>query len=324
MSYVIKPSIEMQFTKAPLIAIAGPTGCGKTESAMRLARGYVGKEGKFCVIDTEEKRALYKRERYQPWDWMDFQPPFAPQNYIEALEAAKSYQAVILDSGSHEWFGDGGCHDIQAEDLERMSKGDARAMERLTAPAWKRAKTMHKKLVSYIIRYPVLLIICLRAEPKVKFVKVLKDGKERTEIVDAGYQPICEKQFMYEMLVGCMMYPDKAGVPEHVKKLEPDLEPIFPIDKQIDEQCGARLLQWSKARSRDICVTLASVQNAIAKMTDKPSRDAAKALCEQLTGEDQDAAILAYNARLAELKRGPVTPPTPNPHQEFIDDMGPV
>lgn len=244
MSYTIRPSVSVDFKKAPTLAIAGPTGSGKTESAMRLARGYVGKEGKFLVIDTEEKRALYKRARYQPWDWMDLQPPFTPQNYIGALEAGKSYDAVIVDSGSHEYNGPGGLQDMQLEDLERMSKGDPHKMERLTAPAWKRAKMEHKKLMSVVIRYPTLLIFCFRAEPKIKFVK---DEQGKTQIVDAGYQPICEKMTMYEMLVGCMVHADNPGVPNHIKRLEPDLEPVFGLG-QIDEHTGERLAAWASTR----------------------------------------------------------------------------
>src|SRR5678816_4329657 len=121
-NYSIRPSLDVEFKKAPSIAIAGPTGSGKTESAMSLARGYVGPKGKFLVIDTEEKRALYKRKRYQPWDWMDFQPPFSPDAYVKALAAGKGYDAVVLDSGSHEYTGPGGMQDMQLEDLERMSK----------------------------------------------------------------------------------------------------------------------------------------------------------------------------------------------------------
>ena len=62
--FQIKDSLEVQFSKAPVVAIAGPSGSGKTESAMRLMRGYCGKD-KFVVVDTEEKRALYKKARYQ-------------------------------------------------------------------------------------------------------------------------------------------------------------------------------------------------------------------------------------------------------------------
>lgn len=245
MTYTIRDSVDVQFTKAPAIAIAGPSGSGKTESAMRLARGYCGPGKKFCIIDTEEKRALYKKTRYQPWDWIDFQPPFTPENCREVLEVAKGYDAVIWDSGSSEFIGEGGLQDIADEALERMCKGDMSRAEKLIMPSWKDAKRRHKlKLMSFLTRYPTLLIICLRAEPKVKFVKV--DGKQT--IVDAGYQPLCEKLFMYEMLVACKMTSETAGIPEHVKQLEPDLEPVFLEGKQIDERTGERLAIWSQLR----------------------------------------------------------------------------
>ncbi len=250
MTYSIRDPLQVQFTKTPAIAIAGASGSGKTESAMRLARGYVGPTGKFLVIDTEEKRALYKRNRYQPWDWMDFQPPFAPENYAEVLDAGKEYQAVVLDSGSHEYFGEGGLQDIANDALEKMCKGDMSKAERLTAPSWKGAKMRHKSVfMSRITRFPALLIVCLRAEPKIKFVKVMNGGREQNTIVDAGYQPICEKLFMYEMLVGAMVMPDNPGVPVHIKKLEPDLEPVFIAGEQISEKTGERLAQWAKVRA---------------------------------------------------------------------------
>lgn len=242
MSYTIRPSADVEVKKAPTIALAGETGSGKTESALRIARGYVGPIGKFCIIDTEEKRALYKKARYQPWDWLDFQPPFSPENYRKVLDAAKGYQAVILDSGSHEWAGDGGCQDMQAEALERMSKGDAARAERLTALAWREAKLEHKKFMAQLIRYPVMLIVALRAEPKIKF---LKDAQGKTQIVDAGYQPICEKMFGYEMVIFAMMHADNPGVPVQLKKLEPELESVFTPSEQVDENTGKRLAAWA-------------------------------------------------------------------------------
>jgi hypothetical protein len=283
--FQIKDSISVQVAKAPAIAIAGPSGSGKTESAMRLARGYVGAGKKFVVIDTEEKRALYKKSRYQPWDWIDFQPPFTPECYVEVLKIAQDYPAVVLDSGSHEYSGPGGLQDIQMATLERMAKGNDARMEALTAPSWKEAKHRHKTIfMQYLIRYPTLLIVCLRAEPKVKFVKVMKDGRERTEIVDAGYVPICEKMFMYEMLVGCMMTADAAGVPQHVKRLEPDLEPVFLAGKQIDEGTGERLAAWA----RGTALVSNTIENAAL------TKEAVDKLVDSLDVENLDELEQAY------------------------------
>lgn len=303
MNFQIKDSLSVQFTKAPALAIAGPSGSGKTESAMRLARGYVGPKGKFVIVDTEEKRALYKKARYQPWDWVDFQPPFTPERYVEVLEAVKQYDAVIVDSGSHEYSGPGGLQDIQMETLERMSKGNVDRMDALTAPSWKDAKQRHKsKLMSYLIRYPKLLIVCLRAEPKVKFVK---DKSGKMQIVDAGYVPICEKMFMYEMLVGCMMTADNAGVPQHIKQLEKDLEPIFLADKQIDEGTGERLAAWSADRQAVTGLTESEVTDLLATLDVKtlPALKAAFETAYKRANEARDkAARERIKAKYDELK----------------------
>lgn len=254
MNFTIRDPIDVQFTKAPAIAIAGASGSGKTESAMRLARGWCdffsemrGKKEKFVVIDTEEKRALYKKDRHQPWDWVDFQPPFSPERTWEALHTVRHYEAVVLDSGSHEYAGEGGISDDAEDALERMAKGDPVKAEKLTSLAWKDPKRRHKrKLMANLIRYPKLLIVCLRAEPKIKFAK---DGEGKTKIIDMGFQPICEKMFMYEMLASFMMYADRAGIPEQVKTLEEDLRPVFLEGQRIDESTGRRLAQWAHDRA---------------------------------------------------------------------------
>jgi hypothetical protein len=243
----IVPSAGVTFKKAPTIAMGGETGAGKTESALRLARGYVGPQAKFVVIDTEEKRALYKVKRYQPWDWLDFQPPFTPERCAEVLNQCKGYDAVVWDSGSAEYIDEGGLQDIADKNLERLCKGDMSRADKLTAPAWREPKMRHKsKLMPVIRRFPSLLIVCLRCEPKIKFLKG-EDGK--TQIVDAGYQPICERMFGYDMLVFAMMHADNPGVPVHLKKLEPDLEPVFAAGQQIDESTGERLAEWASNRS---------------------------------------------------------------------------
>jgi hypothetical protein len=310
-SFQIKDSLSVQFTKASAIAIAGPSGSGKTESAMRLARGYCGKD-KFLVIDTEEKRALYKKARYQPWDWMDFQPPFTPEAYVEALEAGKGYKAVVLDSGSHEYTGPGGLQDIQQATLERMTKGNESRMEALSGPAWKDAKLRHKsKLMSYLIRYPAFLIVCLRAEPKVKFVK---DDKGKTAIVDAGYQPICEKLFMYEMLVGCMMTADNAGVPMHIKQLETELQPVFIPGQQIDEGTGERLAAWASGRS---AAPNDYVNAALQEIASVSSLDALKTAFGRAytrakkSGDVSDMTMLQNSYDLAKVKLTPISDEEP-------------
>lgn len=241
--YTFRPSKDDNADKTVLIALAGTTGSGKTESAMRLARGIVGTQGKFCVIDTENKRALNKKKRYE-FDHLDLRSPYSPDNFKGAIDAAEKagYGAIVVDNFSHEWFGEGGCSDIAEEALERLCRGDMSKAERLSALSWKEPKKTHKKLMYRILQSNVPIIFALRAEPKIKFVK---DAQGKTQIVDAGWQPICEKMFGYEMLVYALLMPENPGVPVHIKKLEEEFEPMFPVGEQITEIAGKKLSEWA-------------------------------------------------------------------------------
>ena len=242
--YTFRDSATEKVSKTVLIALAGTTGSGKTESAMRLASGIVKRNGgKFCVIDTENRRALNKKKRYN-FDHLDLKPPYSPANYQGAIDAAikAGYKAIVVDSASHEWMGEGGCSDMQEQVLERMCKGDMGKAERMTALAWKEPKQAHKKLMYQILKSDVPIIFCLRAEPKIKFQK---DSNGKTQVVDAGWQPICEKMFGYEMLVYALLMPDNPGVPVHLKQLEPDFEGMFPVGKQITEKSGELIAGWA-------------------------------------------------------------------------------
>ena len=241
MSYTFRPSTDENVDKTVLVALAGTTGAGKTESALRIATGIAGEN--FCVIDTEHKRALNKKSRYK-FQHLDFQAPYSPDNFKGALEAAEKagFKAIVIDNFSHEWFGEGGCSDIQEEALERLSKGDPAKAVQLTALAWKAPKQAHKKLMYRILQCAVPIIFCLRAEPKIKFTK---DQNGKMQVIDAGWQPICEKMFGYEMLVYALLMPEHPGVPVHLKQLEPEFEPMFPIGKQITEDTGRQLAEWA-------------------------------------------------------------------------------
>ncbi|MBR4753044.1 MAG: AAA family ATPase [Thermoguttaceae bacterium] len=96
---------------APKIALQGVSGSGKTFSALRFARGYVGAEGRIAVIDTENGSAsLYSN--VTDFDVVNIRPKqrgetisFWWADFEEAISAAEkeNYDFLIIDSASHIW-----------------------------------------------------------------------------------------------------------------------------------------------------------------------------------------------------------------------------
>src|SRR6187551_3523827 len=99
-----------------LVGLSGASGSGKTYTAMRLASGIAG-DKPFAVIDTEAGRAKHYADMFR-FDHGDLAPPFTPQRYAEAIAAADGagYAAIVVDSMSHEWAGDGGV--LEQHELE--------------------------------------------------------------------------------------------------------------------------------------------------------------------------------------------------------------
>lgn len=88
------------------IALTGPSGAGKTFSALCLAQG-IGK--KVAVIDTENGSASLYADRFE-FDTLVIKPPYTIPKYVDAIKSAQdaSYEVIVVDSLSHAWAGDGG------------------------------------------------------------------------------------------------------------------------------------------------------------------------------------------------------------------------
>lgn len=242
--YEFRPAVREEV--GLLIGIYGPSGGGKTYSAMRIASGIVGKGERFAVIDTEARRSLHYAEMFL-FDFVELKPPFTPQNYIEAIKQADKagYKVIVVDSGSHEWAGEGGVLDMQEDELQRMAGNDDAKRERCKMASWIKPKKAHKQWVAGMLQIHAHLIICLRAEEKVKMEKI--GGK--TQIVPVGFQPICSKELPYELTISFMLTPDKPGIPQPLK-LQEQHKSIFPLDKHLDEESGKRISEWARGGAK--------------------------------------------------------------------------
>lgn len=257
MGYEFRPAVRDN--ASVIIGLSGASGSGKTLSALILATGLAGPTGRIAYIDTERGRALH----YAPapgvpadpskgtfaFHHAELNPPFSPARYLEAIKAADEagFGVIVVDSTSHEWEGEGGVLDMQEIEFQRLGGRDSVKMK-----SWITPKGEHKKMVNRAIQSRAHLVLCFRAQEKVKIVKG-PGGKQ--EIIQASdrpvaerWEPICEKRLPYELTVSLVLTPSDPGVPVPLK-LQAQHRPFFPEGRKIDLAAGAGLAAWSAGRT---------------------------------------------------------------------------
>lgn len=260
MSITFKPASREKL--GLIIACIGGTGSGKTLSALLIARGLCnGDDSKIAVIDTEAGRSLHYAptagEKPGPFTFGfhhgDMQPPFTPEAYTDAILDAEraGFLAVVVDSGSHEYAGEGGLDDIHEAELDRMAGEDDGKRERLSVMAWKVPKRRHKKFVARLLQCRAHVILCLRAEEKMKISKV-QDGAFKKTVITAAedrplierWVPLTEKRLPFELTTSLLFTADRPGVPVPIK-MESQFRDFIPLDVPITAETGRKMAEWA-------------------------------------------------------------------------------
>lgn len=226
-TFKISPAVRKQIPG--LFGFWGFSDSGKTFSALRFARGLVGPRGKIVLADTENERANLYAGKFGGWEHLDFQPPYTPERYRAALDDAirANAAALIVDSFSHVWEGEGGVLDMaDAIKIEGLGK-------------WNKPKMSFKRMANAMFRAPIPIIFCLRA--KDKNIQVGR-GKE-AKIVPVGEVPICESRFVYEMTVSAHLEVGTHKILSPIKAPE-DISGILSPGEYINEEMGQKIAAW--------------------------------------------------------------------------------
>lgn len=193
------------------MALVGPTGSGKTFSALSIASG-LGK--RIAVIDTEHGSAAKYADRFGAYDTLEL-VSCSPANYVEALELAGSegYDVVIVDSLSHAWMGKDGALE-QVDRAAKRSQGNSFA-------AWRDVTPQHNQLVEACLRCPAHLIVTMRSKTeyvleanaqgkmvprKVGMAPIQRDG------VEYEFDVVAELNTDHDLLVTKTRMPELDGV----------------------------------------------------------------------------------------------------------------
>ncbi len=261
--FAAEPAVREQVPL--LLGLMGPSGGGKTYSALRLARGIQQVSGgEIYMIDTEARRGLHYADAFRKPDGspgyhhVPFDPPHGSLDYLAAIEfcLGKGAGVIIVDSMSHEHEGEGGLLDFQEKEVIRLIRGDERKREAVKMLAWGAPKAARRKLINRILQMNTNFIFCFRAKNSVKPVKVRQDnGYEKTEVVHQGFMPIAGEEFVFEMTLNALLLPGAEGVPtwrpEHVgeklmSKLPEQFRSLATNPRAFDEKMGADLATWAR------------------------------------------------------------------------------
>ncbi|MGW3166945.1 ATP-binding protein [Streptomyces sp. NPDC001142] len=141
------------------IALEGPSGAGKTYTALTLATAM---GNNIALIDTERGSAS-KYARGKSGQGFDFQTlqmhTYDPRDLPKALAAAASarFDVVIVDSLSHFWMGTGGMLEL-VDAIGKRSGGGG------NFGGWKDAKPYERAMIDALLAYPGHVIVTLRTK----------------------------------------------------------------------------------------------------------------------------------------------------------------
>lgn len=289
-----------------LIGLMGPSGGGKTFSALRLATGIrTVTGGDIYYIDTEARRALHYADVFQ-FRHVDFKAPYGSLDYLAAIQhcVAKGAGVIVIDSASHEHEGPGGLVDFHEKELDRMAGSDFNKRERVNMLAWSKPKQARRQLINGILQQNTNFIFCFRAKQSAKPVKG-KDGK--TEIVQQGFMPIAGDDFVYEMTACCLLMPHAGGVPTWESEFVGERIMIKPAEQfrsmfrepqALSEQHGVQLAEWARGKNPE---PRANVPD-LAREAAQGGSDVFEIFWKGCT-RDERAKLMPLKDELAELRR---------------------
>jgi DNA polymerase III delta prime subunit len=205
--------------KARLL-FSGASGSGKTTAALTVA-AQLGK--RIAFIDTEAGSASLYADRFD-FDVLELSPPYAPERFIEAIEAAEQagYEVIVIDSITHEWSGPGGCLDIKTKLGDRFQD-------------WAKVTPRHDRFIQAMMRSKAHIIATVRAKQGYSM-------DEKGKVQKSGMDPQQRDGIDFEFTV---CWSINAA---HMAEAQKDRTRLFDGKPEvITAETGTRLAKWLSA-----------------------------------------------------------------------------
>lgn len=222
----------------PLVGLYAESGCGKSYSALLIAKGYAGDMAKVGMIETESGRG----EAYADdpvvggYQVLPLREEFSPKTYGAAITAAEKagLEVLIVDSASHEWEGVGGVLSMAADNQAAGKKG---------VLVWQQPKMEHQReFMLRITQTPIpLVIVCMRA--KYPMVEKAKPGGGKEWTRSDKLEPKQSEDILHEMFIHGWI--DDAHKFHGTKYTLEAHRKVFLDGQPITVETGQRLAAWA-------------------------------------------------------------------------------
>lgn len=207
------------------LALFGVSGSGKTYTALRMATGLAGEDGRIAVIDTERNSACKYSDRFN-FDVCDAKKP-SIENLKMFIEEAKNYDVLIIDSMTHCWL----------ELLQEVEKLAKTKFGGNTWSAWSEGTPKQMSLINALLDFPGHIIATMRVETNWTTVT---NEKGKVVPVRVGEAPKQGKGIEYEfdMLMQISPEHDALVIKDRTGKYQDEVIPM------PDEEFGKALGEW--------------------------------------------------------------------------------
>jgi hypothetical protein len=248
--------------------MVGPSGTGKTYSALRLATGMQRVNGgEIYCVDTESNRMLHYAplpgEKADPtrgkfaFRHVPFASPYPSLKYLAAIRhcVGKGAKQIIIDSCTHEHTGVGGVLEQHLIEVERLCKENGKSPDQNKMSAWGPAKIGRQRLIDGMLtEFKVSCIFCFRAKEKIKMATKKEKAAGAEAVIPMGYMALGGEEFIFEMTVKFVLLPGARGIPtwesefkgeQEMMKIPEQFLHIFERPAPLSEEIGQQMAEWA-------------------------------------------------------------------------------
>jgi hypothetical protein len=227
------------------MAIAAPSGGGKTAGALLIAYGLMKEKypalsdaelwDKIAIADTENGSGeLYVnheigRFKIGQYNVIPLSAPFTAELYIEAIELCEQnkIEVLIIDSTTHLWSGEGGL--LQQQQVATKKTGNSYT-------AWRDITPMHNAFVEKMLQSQVHIIATIRS--KQEYAQE-KNDQGKSVVKKLGMEPEQRKGMEYEFTLVLDVDTD------HSATSTKDRTSLFDGKMfKISPEVGTTLMKW--------------------------------------------------------------------------------